>query len=117
MPTSLTMLIAVFGLLVTMLGLIAKKEDNVEVRRILAWLVFVIGTVLLPSIFIIWLSMQISARVIAPSVNDISEFVTQVSWYVGGASAVYPLVWGSWLYPKIKKYINEKILSLPIENG
>lgn len=114
MPTSLTILFATFGLLVTMLGLVAKKDNNDEVRKILAWLVFIIGTLLLPSIFLIWLSMQIAARVIAPSANDISEFVTQMSWYVGGASTVYPLAWGSWLYPSIKNYISEKFLSLPI---
>ena len=116
MPIPLTILFTIFGLLVTMLGIIAKKEDNIEVRKILAWLIFIIGTLILPSIFFIWLSMQIFARILAPSTNDISEFVTQISWYVGGAGAVYPLIWGGWLYPNIKKYISEKFLLLPVDN-
>lgn len=93
--------------------LIANEQHNVEIRKVVSWLIFIIGTLILPCIFLIWLAMQIAARVIAPNVNDVSIFVTQVSWWVGGVSTIYPFIWGIRLYPNIKKYISEKLLSLP----
>lgn len=113
MPTLTTILITIAGLLLTMLGLIAKQDDNVEIRKILAWVVFVIITLLSPSIFVTWLSMQIVARILASTVTDLSLFTSQVSWWTSGLSMVYPLIWGMSIFPKIKTYIREKILAHP----
>lgn len=113
MSTLATLLITVTGLLLTMLGLIAKQEDNVEVRKILAWIVFIAITLLLPSLFITWLTMQIVARVLVSTVSDISSFTSQVSWWTGSISMIYPFIWGISLYPKIKRYIQEKLLAPP----
>lgn len=113
MSTLTTVLITIAGLLLTMLGLIAKQDDNVEVRKILAWVVFVIITLLSPSLFITWLTMQIVARILAPTVIDLSSFTSQVSWWTSSVSMVYPLIWGVSIFPKIRTYIREKILANP----
>jgi hypothetical protein len=113
MSTLATVLITIAGLLLTMLGLIAKQDDNVEIRKILAWIVFVIITFLSPSIFITWLTMQIVARILASTVTDLSLFTSQVSWWTSGISMVYPLIWGMSIFPKIKAYIHGKILATP----
>lgn len=113
MSTLTTILITIAGLLLTMLGLIAKQDDNVEIRKILAWVVFVIITFLSPSIFITWLTMQIVARILASTVTDLSLFTSQVSWWTSGISMVYPLIWGMSIFPKIRAYIHEKILASP----
>jgi hypothetical protein len=112
MSTLTTFLIAIAGLLLTMLGLIAKQENNTEVRKFLVWIVFVVTTLLLPSFFVTWLTMQIVARLLAPTLIALSEFTSQVSWWTGNMSMIYPLVWGVWLYPRIRFYIREKILTL-----
>ncbi|MBV6397642.1 MAG: hypothetical protein HFACDABA_03256 [Anaerolineales bacterium] len=111
MSTLTTFLIAIAGLLLTILGLIAKQDVNVEIRKILTWIVFVIITLLLPSFSVTWLTMQIVARILAPTLIDLSEFTSQVSWWTGSVSMIYPLVWGVWLYPRIRLYIREKILA------
>jgi len=111
MSTLTTFLITIAGLLLTMLGLIAKQDVNVEIRKILTWIMFVVITLLLPSFFVIWLTMQIAARLLAPTLIDISEFTSQVSWWTGSMSMIYPLVWGIRLYPQIRFYIREKILA------
>ena len=113
MSTLTTILITVAGLLLTMLGLIAKQDDNIEIRKILAWFVFVITTLLLPSFFITWLGMQIVARILAPTIIDLSSFTSQVSWWTSGISMIYPLIWGSSIFPKIRTYIRDKILVTP----
>jgi hypothetical protein len=110
MSTLTTFLITIAGLLLTMLGLIAKQDVNVEIRKILTWIVFVLITLLFPSFFVTWLTMQIVARILAPTLVDLSEFTSQVSWWTGSVSMIYPLVWGIWLYPQIRFYIREKIL-------
>ncbi len=112
MSTLTTFLITIAGLLLTMLGVIAKQDVNVEIRKILTWIVFVIITLLFPSLFVTWLIMQIVARILAPTLVDLSEFTSQVSWWTGSVSMIYPLVWGIWLYPQIRSYIREKILVL-----
>ncbi len=121
MSTLVTFLITIAGLLLTMLGLIDKKGDNIEIRKILTWILFVIVTLLLPSFFITWLAMQIVARILAPTVIDLSSFTSQVSWWTGGISMIYPLIWGMSIFPKIKTYIREKILASPsarkVKNG
>lgn len=121
MSTLATILITLAGLLLTMLGLIAKQDDNVEIRKILAWIVFVIITLLLPSFFVTWLTMQIVARILAPTIIDLSSYTSQVSWWTSGISMIYPLVWGMSIFPTIKTYIREKILALPrtrkVKNG
>jgi len=121
MSTLTTVLVTIAGLLLTMLGLIAKQDDNVEVRKILAWIVSAIITLLSPSLFITWLAMQIAARILAPTVTDLSTFTSQVSWWTSGISMIYPLLWGMSIFPKIKTYIREKILASPsarkVKNG
>lgn len=113
MSTLATFLITTAGILLTMLGLIAKQDDNVEIRKILTWIVFVIITLFLPSFFITWLTMEIVARILAPTVIDLSSFTSQVSWWTGGTSMIFPLIWGMSIFPKIKAYIHEKILVIP----
>jgi hypothetical protein len=110
MTNFITILIAVFGLLVTILGLIAKEDGNLEIRKILTWLVFLLGTLLTPSIFVAWLTMRISAQILSVSISDVAVFTLQVSWWTSGVSMIYPLIWGVFLYPKIKPYISKKIL-------
>jgi hypothetical protein len=111
MATLTTFLIAIAGLLLTMLGVIAKQDVNVEIRKILTWIVFVVITLLFPSFSVVWLTMQIVARILAPTLIDLSEFTSQVSWWTGSVSMIYPLVWGVWLYPLLRLYIREKILA------
>lgn len=111
MATLTTFLIAIAGLMLTMLGLIAKQDVNVEIRKILTWVVFIVITLLFPSFSVIWLTMQIVARILAPTLIDLSEFTSQVSWWTGSVSMIYPLVWGVWLYPLFRFYIREKILA------
>ncbi len=121
MTTLTTFLIASAGLLLTALGLIAKQDVNIEVRKFLTWIIFVIITLLSPSFFVIWLTMQITARILSLTIIDLSLFTSQVSWWTGSVSMIYPLFWGMWLYPKIRLYIREKILGIPnsrkIKNG
>lgn len=117
MSTLTTLLVTVAGLILTMLGLIAKQEDNIEIRKILAWAVFVIITLLLPSFIITWLTMQIIARILTSTVIDMSSFTSQVSWWTGSLSMIYPLVWGVSLYPKIEKYIQERLLTTSKKRG
>jgi len=111
MSTLTTFLVTIAGLLLTMLGLIAKQDVNIEIRKILTWIVFVIITLLFPSFFVTWLTIQIVARILAPTLIDLSEFTLQVSWWTGSVSMIYPLVWGVWLYPQIRFYIRGKILA------
>lgn len=113
MSTLATILIATATLLLTMLGLIAKQDNNIEIRKISTWIVFVIITLLLPSFFVTWLTMQIVARILAPTVIDLSLFTSQVSWWTSGISMVYPLIWGMSIFPKIRTYIYGKILATP----
>lgn len=113
MSTLATVLITIAGLLLTMLGLIAKQDDNAEIRKILAWIVLAIITLFSPSVLITWLTMQIVARILAPTVIDLSSFTSQVSWWTGGVSMIYPLLWGMSIFPKIKTYIRDKILATP----
>lgn len=113
MSTLATVLITIAGLLLTMLGLIAKQDDNAEIRKILAWIVLAIITLLSPSVLITWLTMQIVARILAPTIIDLSSFTSQVSWWTGGVSMIYPLLWGMAIFPKIKTYIRDKILATP----
>ncbi len=54
--------------------------------------------------------MQISARVLAPTVPNISSFVSQIAWTVGAFSALYPLLWGLKFYPYLERYVS-KLLS------
>ena len=108
-----TFIIAITTLLLTALGLIAKEDVNFEVRKFLTWMVFVIVTLVSPSLFITWLTMQIVARILAPTVIDLSSFTLQVSWWTSGVSMIYPFIWGMWLFPKIRIYIRERILMLP----
>jgi lysylphosphatidylglycerol synthetase-like protein (DUF2156 family) len=111
MTNFVTTILAIFGLLITILGLIAKEDDNLEIRKILTWLVFILATLFIPSVFITWLSMRISAQILALTVSDVSSFTLQVSWWTSSISMVYPLIWGISLYPKIRVYISNKILS------
>lgn len=113
MTDPITFLIAVAGLFLTALGLIAKQEDNLEIRKILAWVIFTIITLLFPSVVVIWLTMQSVARILASTTIDMSSFTSQVSWWTGCISTIYPLFWGTTLYPKIKAYISGKILVVP----
>lgn len=111
MTNFVTTLLAVFGLLITILGLIAKEDDNLEIRKILTWLVFLLGTLFAPSIIVTWLTMRISAQIFSLTISDVSTFTLQVSWWTSSISMIYPLIWGVFLYPKIKTYISNKILS------
>jgi hypothetical protein len=121
MSTLATFLVTIAGLLLTMLGLIDKKGDNIEIRKFLTWILFFIVTLLLPSFFITWLTIQIVARILAPTVIDLSSFTSQVSWWASSVSMIYPLIWGASIFPKIKTYIQEKILANPntrkVKNG
>lgn len=113
MSTLATFLATLAGLLLTILGLIDKKGDNLEIRKILSWILFAIVTLFLPSFFITWLTMQIAARILAPTVIDLSSFTSQVTWWTSVVSMIYPLMWGVLIFPKIKTYIQEKILANP----
>jgi len=111
MTNLVTIITAILGLLITILGLIAKEDDNLEIRKILTWLVFLLSTLFIPSILVTWLTMRISAQILSQTVSDMSTFTLQVSWWTSSASMIYPLIWGVLLYPKIKAYISNKILS------
>jgi hypothetical protein len=70
----------------------------------------VIATLTLPSMLLVWLTMQVTARILAPTTSDVSAFVTQIGWSVGAMSAIYPLVWGFKIHPRLDRLI-AKIIS------
>jgi hypothetical protein len=108
-PNYGTWFLGLAGLLLTMLGLISKQDDNVEIRKILAWIIFTAFTLLIPIIFIFWLAMQIAIKTFPPAVINLSAFVTQVNLWAGGTSVIYLLIWRISLFPQIRTYIREKI--------
>jgi DMSO/TMAO reductase YedYZ heme-binding membrane subunit len=105
-----TITIGIITLLLTMLAAIARQDDNVEIRKILAWILFVLITLLFPNFIIIWLTMQMAAQMIASTIDDLSSFTSQVAWWTAGIGMIYPAIWGTWLQPKIRIYIKERIL-------
>jgi hypothetical protein len=117
MPPLATLIIAIVTLLLTILAAIARQGDNTEIRKILSWVLSIFFTLLLPNFTIIWLTMQIAAQIIAPSVVDLSSFTSRVAWWTASIGMIYPVIWGIWLQPKIAVYIQEKILVVPKPQG
>lgn len=99
-------LLAVVSLLVAMWVPLTSGESGVEARRVLAWCAVVTATLIMPTAFLTWGAMHISARILAPTTTDISSFVAQIAWSVGAFSALYPLIWGVKFHPHLESFVS-----------
>jgi len=106
MENYLTIVVSLAGLLVAMLTAITSERRS-EARRVLAWCFLVTATLIIPSVLLIWAAMEVSARILAPTANEVSTFVSQVSWSVGVSGALYPLIWGVRFYPRLEGYVSK----------
>jgi len=104
--------LTVISLLVSMWIPLTSGVNGVEARRVLAWCVVILATLIIPTTLLTWGVMQISARILAPTATDISSFVTQIAWSVGAFSAIYPLVWGIKFYHRLEGWVL-KLISAP----
>jgi hypothetical protein len=100
------MLLGVVSLLVAMWVPLTSGDRGVEAKRVLAWCVVILATLIIPTALLTWVAMQISARLLAPTAKDISSFITQIAWSVGAFSALYPLIWGVKFYPRLDGWIS-----------
>ena len=112
METYLLILISVISLLIAMWVPLTSGSSGLEAKRVLAWCAIVTGTLILPSVFLIWLVMQISARILAQTASDLSAFVSQIGWAIGASGVLYPLIWGVKFYPYFENYVSKFLLPL-----
>lgn len=108
----IAILFALVNLLIALWVPLTSGPSGVEAKRVLAWCAVVTVTLIIPSIILTWSVMQISARILAPSVTNLSTFVSQIAWSVGAFSALYPLIWGIKFYPYFERYVS-KLLTSP----
>jgi|WetSurMetagenome_2_1015567.scaffolds.fasta_scaffold525516_1 hypothetical protein len=105
----------ILGLLVMMWVPLTSGENGIEARRVLAWCAIIAVTLLIPTVGITAAAMQITARLLAPDFTDTSSFVTQIAWYVGIFSAIYPLIWGVKFYPRLEVWVSKRLVTSPVE--
>lgn len=105
MATFLPIFISIIGLAVVLWSDAAKESKSPGVARISIWAAAVIVTLILPSAGLIWLTMEISARLLAPTSTDMAIFAEQIAWITAAFSAIYVLIWDVILRPKIDAWI------------
>jgi hypothetical protein len=110
------LLLGVVSLLVAMWVPLTSGESGVEAKRVLAWCVVTLATLIIPTALLSWVAMQVSARLLAPTAKDISSFITQIAWSVGAFSALYPLVWGVKFYSRLDGWISRLLASPALAN-
>ena len=94
-----------------LVAILATLKENKTVRGILAWSAAVIATLIFPTVLIIFLVIQISARLFAPTSNDVAEFVSQIAWLAGVFGSVYSLIWGVKFYHRLANWVSGFISS------
>ena len=110
-------LLGIVSLLVAMWVPLTSGESSVGAKRVLAWCVVILVTLIMPTIFFTWVAMQISSRILAPNTTNISSFVTQIAWSVGAFSALYPLIWGVKFYHRLESWISALLASPKDKDG
>ena len=97
--------LTILGLLVTMLGLLVSILIALGQKRLLAWFLVISGTLVAPNALVMWVALEIFARLFAPVTTDVSLFVTRIALIVGAFSSFYPLIWGVRIYPQLRGWI------------
>lgn len=101
METYLPFLIGVVSLL------IALWREVPDGKKVFAWCAIIIATLIFPGIIVIWLGIQISARIFQPT-PTLSDFIIQFGWSVGVISASYFLIWGVKIFPSLERYVSDR---------
>ena len=115
METSLPILVSIITLLVAIWAPIANDKNALGAKRILAWFAVIMVTLVIPSVLIILVVIQLSARLLAPTSNDVSAFVSQIAWAAGASGSVFPFIWGIKFYHRLENWISGLIS--PPEGG
>ena len=90
----------------TILGLLITILIALGMKRLLAWFLVISATLIAPNALITWVTLEISARILAPTTTDVSSFVTKIVFVVGATSSFYPLIWGVRFYPSLKHWVS-----------
>jgi hypothetical protein len=85
-----------------------RQQVSKKTGRFGVWLVVVFGTLVVPSGAIISVTMSIASAYLARNVSEWSLFASQLSSVTGAIGAIYPLVWGIYIYPIFRDYFHRQ---------
>lgn len=92
-----------------------EKDDSL--KQYILTLLFTCITLILPSLAIISFSRDWFGSYLIRRINDDEKFVYQLVSVVSTLAAIYPLIWGIYIYPFYQKISLKKFINFLKENN